>query len=227
MEGQEPKPGAKQGLKGLFQQFKNAWSEAQEKADEIIAEKGTAKAPERPPSPAPAAAKASTRPLPQRRASETGVLGEATNTQPLKTPEEEADESAQRLAFILDYMRNPGGNPAFQDKPLMYRILNEERDYQQRRVIDLQNQLRRLPPPPSAMGLSEAEVAGNPQYEGLDERRAELSQALGTARTRQGQIFTLMKRLTGKTGRTGGTDFLVEPTEPPRGRTEPLPEPPA
>jgi hypothetical protein len=141
----------------------------------------------------------------------------AATTGPLPTersPEEEAAESKRRLALILAYMKNPEGDPSFKDKPLMYKILTEERSYQQAQILAMTRDLEQMPPPAHTMGLSEEAAAADPVYAGLEERRAALQKQINTAQTRQTQMFMLMKKLTGKTGKTGGTGFLAS-TEPP------------
>lgn len=124
-----------------------------------------------------------------------GVL----STGPLKTPEEEAAESKKRMAFIVAYMKDPAGDPAFRDKTLVYRILTEERTYQQHLIGLLKNELSALPAP------------AEPPDEAVEECRAEIQARIDAAKTRQGQLFVLMKKLTGVRGKTGGTGFLVPP----------------
>jgi hypothetical protein len=125
------------------------------------------------------------------------------------TPEEEAAESKKRLALILAYMKNPEGDPTFKNKPLMYRILTEERTYQQGQIAQMNEALAQMPPPAAHMGLTEKQAAEDPVYAGLEERRAELQKRIDVSQTRQTQLFMLMKKLTGKTGKTGGTGFLA------------------
>lgn len=142
----------------------------------------------------------------------------AVTTGPLPTersPEEEATESKKRLALILAYMKNPEGDPSFKDKPLMYKILTEERSYQQAQILGMTRDLEQMPPPAHTMGLSEEAAAADPVYAGLEDRRAALQKQINTAQTRQTQMFMLMKKLTGKTGKTGGTGFLAGSDGPP------------
>jgi hypothetical protein len=107
-----------------------------------------------------------------------------------KVPEDPASASRRRMAFIVAYMKDPTSDPEFADKPLVYRVFAEERDYQQQLVNTLKPQLERLP----------ADDA---------EKRAELEQRLKTAQTRQSQLFLQLKKLTGVKGKTGGTGFLT------------------
>lgn len=114
---------------------------------------------------------------------------------PTKSPEEAAEESKQRMGFIIAYMNDPEGDPLFQDKQLVYKILTEERSYQQNLIVRLTEEAKRLPPNSG--------------------RAVELEAEIGTARTRQGQLFTLLKRLTGVRGKTGGTGFIAKAQDTP------------
>jgi hypothetical protein len=120
-----------------------------------------------------------------------------------------ARESERRMGLIVAYLKDPASDPAFADKALMFSIFTEERRYQADRARRLQADLQALPPPAEAMGLSPAEAAALPEYDGLEARRAELVQAHQAASTRQAQLFLQLKRLTGKTGKTGGTGLLA------------------
>lgn len=141
---------------------------------------------------------------------------------PARTPEEAAAESKKRLGFITAYMKDPASDPAFRDKALVYKILSEERAYQQGLIVEQQQALKHLPPPAEAMGLTPEEAAEDPRYDGLEERRAALEEKLKTAQSRQTQLFMLMKKLTGVKGKTGGTGFIQGPPPGP-----PSPPPPA
>lgn len=143
-------------------------------------------------------------------------------TTPLRSPEEEAAESKKRLGFIMAYMKNPEAEAAFKNKPLVYKILSEERAYQQSQIVLWEAEFKQLPPPAASLGLSEEEIAADPRFDGLEERRAELENRLNTAKTRQSQLFTLMKKLTGVKGKTGGTGFLA-PTQLPQRRADDQP----
>lgn len=133
----------------------------------------------------------------------------AAPPEPTKSPEEQAEESKKRLKLILAYMKDPESDPVFKNKPLMYRILTEERSFQQAQIVSLGDELEKLPPPASAMGLSEEEAEADPLYAGLEDRRKALQDKLHVCQTRQTQLFTLMKKLTGVKGKTGGTGFLA------------------
>ncbi|MFP5502365.1 MAG: hypothetical protein ACLGIN_07730 [Candidatus Sericytochromatia bacterium] len=160
-----------------------------------------------------------------RRAPDTGSLNRSTDSlvrasgplpppraaAPVRTPEEEAAESKKRLGFITAYMKNPQGDPAFEDRALVYKILSEERAYQQAQIVQQQQALKQLPPPAEAMGLTPEEAAEDPRYDDLEARRSAIEERLKTAQSRQTQLFMLMKKLTGVKGKTGGTGFLSTP----------------
>lgn len=114
---------------------------------------------------------------------------------PPKDPEVAAAESAERMAFIIAYMKDPEGDPVFKDKQMVYKVLTEERSYQQNQIVRLAEALKALAPE-------------DPEAESLNAQ-------LDTARTRQGQLFTLLKRLTGVRGKTGGTGFIAKVAESP------------
>ena len=119
---------------------------------------------------------------------------DAPPPEPGKGPvEDPAVASRRRMAFIVAYMKDPASDAEFADKPLVYRVFSEEREYQQQLVNTLKSQLER----PSA-GSEPAE-------------RAELEQRLKTAQNRQSQLFLQLKKLTGVKGKTGGTGFLTAP----------------
>lgn len=155
-------------------------------------------------------------PLPAPRAAASG---------PLRTPEEEAAESKKRLGFITAYMKNPKGDPAFEDRALVYKVLSEERAYQQAQIVTVQQELKQLPPPAEAMGLTPEEAADDPRYENLEARRSAIEERLRTAQSRQTQLFMLMKKLTGVKGKTGGTGFLSTPPPAPAAFPPPPPTP--
>ncbi|MFN3429697.1 MAG: hypothetical protein ACK46X_07070 [Candidatus Sericytochromatia bacterium] len=167
-------------------------------------------------------------PAPAARAPQTGRLGTGTDSltrsatpapsdsgflpapPPVKDPEVAAAESKERMGFIIAYMQDPEGDPAFQDKQLVYKVLTEERSYQQNLLVKLSEELKALPPG--------------------DERALEVEALIANARTRQGQLFTLLKRLTGVRGKTGGTGFIAKapelPPDPIVKDDPPAPEPP-
>lgn len=127
---------------------------------------------------------------------------EPTEAAPRPAAEDPAAASRRRMAFIVAYMKDPTSDRDFADKPLVYRIMSEERDHQQAQVGLLQEQLRRL----AAAPPDDADAAA---------RREELEAKLKTSQNRQAQLFLQLKKLTGVKGKTGGTGFLVAPDLPP------------
>lgn len=130
-----------------------------------------------------------------RSAPPAGTGGFLPPPPPQKDPEVAAAESAERMAFIIAYMKDPEGDPVFKDKQMVYKVLTEERSYQQNQIVRLVEALKGLDPE--------------------DPEAVSLNAQLDTARTRQGQLFTLLKRLTGVRGKTGGTGFIARAAEPP------------
>lgn len=138
---------------------------------------------------------------------QTGALNQTPNapaTSPLKTPEDEAAASKKRMGFIVAYLKDPTAEKAFQDKALVYRILAEERSYQQGLVLKYTEELRSAPYP-------EAVPEDDPRREEILAQRQELEGKLNGAQGKQAQIFALQKKLTGVKSKTGGTGFLVPP----------------
>lgn len=88
--------------------------------------------------------------------------------------------SGRRMALIMQWMEDPEGNPALQDITVVYRIVAEEREYQQDRVMDLGMRLRLLPPM----------MDGEPPTQAS--QRAKMMRDLETARTRQVQLQELL-----------------------------------
>jgi hypothetical protein len=103
-----------------------------------------------------------------------------------------AAESAVRLAFIVAYLKDPTARPEFADKLSVFRLVTEERTYQQFLGHQAQLALDTLPP--------QAPVA----------HRQALEASLATSRKRQAMLFDLLKKLTGVQGRTGGTAFEAD-----------------
>ncbi len=99
--------------------------------------------------------------------------------------------SRKRLGFIMRYAKDPKSDPRFADKPLVYRVMAEERAYQQAQLVDARKGLRALDADP---GADPDEAA---------RRRAELEGQIDQARRVQSQIFGLTKALTGQRQATG------------------------
>ena len=148
-------------------------------------------APTRPRAPATAQLKNGTDQLSRTPAPEEPPAAPA----PEQDPAAAAAESQKRMGFIVAYMKDPSSDPAFSDKQLVYKVLTEERSYQQQLVVALTEERRFLVPD--------------------DPRVAEIDAQMGTARQRQSQLFALLKRLTGVRGKTGGTGFISAPPEMP------------
>lgn len=45
--------------------------------------------------------------------------------------EQAARESEARMAFILGYVKDPASDPAYADKPAVFKVVTDERTYQQ------------------------------------------------------------------------------------------------
>jgi hypothetical protein len=103
-----------------------------------------------------------------------------------------AAESATRMALILAYVKAPGSRPEFADKARMFKLVTDERTYQQHLAQQAREALDALP--------EDAEAA----------TREALEAAAATARKRQAMLFDLLKKLTGVQGRTGGTEFEAD-----------------
>lgn len=167
----------------------------------------------------------------------TGQLS-TSNTAPLTapvvelTPEQKAEESQKRLAFIMAYLKDPNTVPAFKDPKYVYKIVSDERSYQSELSGGLEAKLK--------LFLSEAEPyflmeedeeipAFQPGPNGelppqvqvvLDRleakrefraRREEIEAELQKSRDVQTKLFLILKQITGVKGKTGGTGFLTPP----------------
>jgi hypothetical protein len=100
----------------------------------------------------------------------------------------EAQESAARMAFILAFVKDPQSRPEFADKPRVFKLITDERTYQQAQAHEATKAL---------------ETCAGEEREALEARAA-------TARKRQAMLFGLLKKLTGIQGHTGGTEFEVD-----------------
>jgi hypothetical protein len=149
-------------------------------------------APQAPSRPAPAA-QARTDQL--QRSSATAPFG-ATRTAPL--PEEamaaltasDHELSPKRLAMIDDFMTGKAKLAQMKDPTFMYKVVSDERAYQTQLLFTLQEELHLA----SAGGEEAAAL----------QARIRRSQAIVT------NLFKVLKHITGKKGRTGGTGFLSE-----------------
>lgn len=131
-----------------------------------------------------------------RKPGESGPLpGVPSDPQELEAwMTKEATQSEKRMAFIVQFLKNPDSNPDFSNKPLVYRIVTLERSYQQVLIAHLQKQLNTA------------------QSTESDRLKSEIEKS----EQRQKQLFAVLKKLTGRLGRTGGTGYLG---------TTPLPSP--
>ena len=131
-------------------------------------------------------------------------------TEPQPAPEDDgAARSDKRLRFLMAFIKDPTSSDAFLDRARVFSVATEERSYQQHRIVALDAEIKRLPPPAAAMGLSPEEAAAHPTYAELEPRRERLATALATARKRQFQVFNILKHISGVQGRSGGTDYLA------------------
>jgi hypothetical protein len=133
--------------------------------------------------------------IPLKTANPTGHLQQTRATAPLPTqelpppPPSDEELSPRRLAMINDFM---GGNLKVQqmnDPTFMYKVVSDERAYQTERLMTQQQALRR------------ALQATSPDAEEL-EAQVRRTQAIVQ------NLFKVLKRITGKQGATGGTNFL-------------------
>lgn len=88
--------------------------------------------------------------------------------------------SGRRMSLIMQWMEDPEANSALQDVTVVYRIVAEEREYQQDRVMDLGMRLRLMPPMMDGEPASQAA------------QRAKVTRDLELARTRQLQLQELL-----------------------------------
>ncbi|MDB5096617.1 MAG: hypothetical protein JWM80_1038 [Cyanobacteria bacterium RYN_339] len=126
------------------------------------------------------------------KAPATGQLATAPNTQRLKqTGPADEELSPRRLAMIDDYMRGEAKIEQMNDPAYMYKIVSDERAYQTRLLMEFRKQFGQL-----------GKTAG-PEAEAL---QAKIRRAQAIVQN----LFKVLKRITGKQGHTGGTDFLSE-----------------
>lgn len=104
-----------------------------------------------------------------------------------------AKESARRQQLIAGFLRDPAGDPRYQDRSMMITILTEERTYQGSLARKHQAALRKLPPPADAMGLTPEQAAGMPEYDNLEPRRAAMEQQAREAARREAELAELLK----------------------------------
>lgn len=168
----------------------------------------------------------------------TGPLATTPSTGPLsappiaRTPEELAEESQLRQAFIMAYLKDPEVVPEFRDPKYVYKIVSDERSYQTQVCAKLEENLRRflqaadpafLMPGEDEMPAMELGPDGEPSPEALamlerleakrefQARREELEAEIQKIRDFQTKLFLILKNVTGIKKKTGGTGFLNPP----------------
>ncbi|GEM_PF-5975240 len=102
----------------------------------------------------------------------------------------EKELSPRRLAMITDFMNGDYKIPDMMDPMFMYKVVSDERVYQAHLLSRLKKKRDRLP-------------SEHPERETLDAR-------IDQVQTIVGNLFSVLKHITGKSGMTGGTDFLTE-----------------
>jgi hypothetical protein len=126
------------------------------------------------------------------KAKQTAQLGgEVKRTDQLHQGPGDEQLSPRRLAMIDDYMRGEAKIEQMKDPAYMYKIVSDERAYQTRLLMDYRRQFSQLGQTTSA----DAEAL-----------QAKIRRAQAIVQN----LFKVLKRITGKQGRTGGTDFLSD-----------------
>ncbi|MEB3185814.1 MAG: hypothetical protein VKP72_00070 [bacterium] len=121
-----------------------------------------------------------------RKPGKTGKTGK--NAAPL-TPEE---ESARRLNAIVDYLENADHAANLSKRSVMYRIVTQEREYQQARFRDAKSRIDDA----RKLGLKAREVA-------------RLQDVMADARARYQQLYTMLKKVTGKLDLANESDDIA------------------
>jgi hypothetical protein len=131
-----------------------------------------------------------------QKSANTSQLG-PRNTAPLPEDAQKAlsatdhELSPKRLAMIDDFMTGKAKLEQMKDPTFMYKIVSDERAYQTQLLFELQEQQAVLADKDGA------------EAQALD-AQIKRSQAIVT------NLFKVLKYITGKKGRTGGTGFLSE-----------------
>jgi hypothetical protein len=103
---------------------------------------------------------------------------------------EEVEASKRRMAMIVAYLQDPEGAPVFKDRTVMFRVVTEERTYQQAQIRRLLTWQESMPP---------GEVP--------TECRIAVGERLKKGREVQSELYHLLQDISGVHNR-GGTDFL-------------------
>lgn len=148
------------------------------------------------------------------------------------TPEQKAEESQKRLAFIMAYLKDPSTVPAFGDPKYVYKIVSDERSYQSEICGNLDAKLKLYlsqAEPYFLMDHDEEIPAFEPGPNGelppevqaivdrleakraFQDGRALIEADLQKSRDIQTKLFMILKQITGVKGKTGGTGFLTPP----------------
>jgi hypothetical protein len=117
-----------------------------------------------------------------------GTTGSLNRPAPGAPAIDPAEQSKERMAYINAYLKAPTGDPAFQDRVLIHRLMTEERDYQVAQELRLKEAIRGIPP-------------DDPDF-------AELESRLKVAQARQKNLLSLIDRLP---SRTGALDPMAAP----------------
>ncbi|MDB5101390.1 MAG: hypothetical protein JWM80_5811 [Cyanobacteria bacterium RYN_339] len=141
---------------------------------------------------APPTQKATPTPAPNPGA-DAAVKAAAEAQARTRQDDQAAKASKQRMAFIMNYLKNPKGDPLFDDQKVVYQVLTDERSYLQNQIVALVT-TRRATTNPTAAAELDAKIQG--------------------ARDMQNRIFALLKRVSGVSGKTGGSGFLAPLAEP-------------
>lgn len=132
-----------------------------------------------------------TNPLPARNAATDRLQRTAPSTGNLAEHEmpsvPEHELSPRRLAMISDFISGQTKLAEMRDPKYMYKVVSDERAYQVRLLKEMQ--ARRA----AAMDA---------------EAIADLEARIATSQAIMQNLFKVLKHLTGKTGKTGGTNYL-------------------
>jgi hypothetical protein len=187
----------------------------------------------------PEPAKPAPRPAgPDRFTSQTGKLSAPTGTTPLpfpavlQDPAVRAQESQQRLAFIMAYLKDPASVPQFKDPKYVYKIVSDERTYQSELCGEWEGKLKTMligAPPSFLSDEDEAIPAMDPGPDGepppevlavlerleakrsFQAERQALEVEIQKSRDIQTKLFLVLKNVTGIRKKTGGTGFITPP----------------
>lgn len=124
---------------------------------------------------------------------------ESSPTEP--SPESAAEASQKRMAFVLAYLQDSDAVPQLKDARFVYKLVSDERAYQSELYKEAEARLREL------LALADPASLEDPDAPACLQRQA-IEAELQASRDTQTQLFRVLKKVTGKRGRTGGTGFL-------------------